>query len=68
MSENPGSKDRSLETLDFIINVLKEHEKNLDKYIDELTTVAEQVGNTKDGIKDKVEELRKENETESKKN
>ena len=29
----------------------------MDKYIDELTTVAEQIGNTKDGIKDKVEEL-----------
>ncbi len=57
MSENPGSKDKSLETLDFIINVLKEHEKNLDNDIDELTTVADQIGNTKDGIKDKVEEL-----------
>ncbi len=57
MSENPGSKDKSLETLDFIINVLKEHEKNLDNNIDELTTVADQIGNTTDGIKDKVEAL-----------
>ena len=43
MSENPGSKDKSLETLDFIINVLKEHEMNLDKTIDELSTVVEQI-------------------------
>ena len=57
MSDNPSSKDKSLETLDFIINVLKEHEQNLDESIDELATVIEQIGNTTDGLKGKVEEV-----------
>jgi hypothetical protein len=39
MAENPGSRDRYLEALDFIINVLKEHEQALDKSIQELETV-----------------------------
>ena len=46
MAENSDSKDKSLEALDFLINVLKEHEQNLDKSIDQLATVAEQLGNT----------------------
>jgi hypothetical protein len=46
MAANPGSKDKSLEALDFIINVLKEHEQNLDKSISEFAAVTEQVGNT----------------------
>lgn len=56
MADIPGSKDRSLETLDFIINVLKEHEVNLDKTINELSTVVEQIGGTMGGLKEKVEE------------
>ena len=56
MVENPGSKDRSLETLDFIINVLKEHEMNLDKTINDLSTVIEQICDTTAGLKTKVEE------------
>ena len=45
MAANPGSKDKSLEALDFIINVLKEHEQNLDKSISEFASVTEQMGN-----------------------
>ena len=56
MSENPGSKDKSLETLDFIINVLKEHENNLDKTINELSTVVEQTEGAMAELKSKVEE------------
>ncbi len=56
MSENPGSNDKSIETLDFIINVLKEHEKNFDNTIDELSTVVEQIRKTTIGLKGKVEE------------
>ncbi|MGD0450399.1 MAG: DUF948 domain-containing protein [Candidatus Bathyarchaeia archaeon] len=56
MAENPGSKDKSLEILDFIINVLKEHEINLDKTIDDLSTIVEQVGETTVGLRSKVEE------------
>ncbi len=44
MSRKPQSKDEALEALDFIVNVLKEHEKELDKLISELGTVTEQIG------------------------
>ncbi len=46
MDKNPQSKDDALEALDFIVNVLKEHEKDLDKLINELATVTEQIGDT----------------------
>jgi hypothetical protein len=44
MSEKPPSKDEALEALDFIVNVLKEHEKDLDKLVSELGSVAGQLG------------------------
>ena len=44
MAKNPQTKDDALEALDFIVNVLKEHEKDLDKLINELATVTEQIG------------------------
>jgi hypothetical protein len=44
MSRKPQSKDEALEAVDFIVNVLKEHEKELDKLIGELGTVTEQIG------------------------
>ena len=58
MSKNPQSKDEALEALDFIVNVLKEHEKDLDKLIGELATVTEQLGETGElsGKVEKVEE------------
>lgn len=58
MSKNPQSKDEALEALDFIVNVLKEHERDLDKLISELATVTEQMGDTGEltGKVDKVEE------------
>jgi chorismate-pyruvate lyase len=46
MSKKPQSKDEALEALDFIVNVLKEHEKDLDRLINELGTVTEQLGET----------------------
>jgi len=46
LAKNPQSKDDALEALDFIVNVLKEHEKDLDKLINELATVTEQMGDT----------------------
>jgi hypothetical protein len=46
LDKNPQSKDDALEALDFIVNVLKEHEKDLDKLINELGTVTEQMGDT----------------------
>jgi hypothetical protein len=36
MSKKAPSKDDALEALDFIINVLREHEKDLDRLINEL--------------------------------
>ncbi len=58
MSKNPQSKDEALEALDFIVNVLKEHERDLDKLISDLATVTEQMGDTSEltGKVDKVEE------------
>lgn len=58
MAGIPGSKDKSLEPLDFIINVLKEHEQNLDKSISEFASVTEHVGNADvlNGRIEKVEE------------
>ena len=57
LAKNP-QKDESLEALDFIVNVLKEHEKDLDKLISELATVAEQLGDTGE-ISGKVGKLKK---------
>jgi hypothetical protein len=58
MAKIPQSKDEALEALDFIVNVLKEHEKDLDKLINELATVTEQIGETGElsGKVEKVEE------------
>lgn len=56
MSEKPPSKDEALEALDFIVNVLKEHEKDLDRLISELGTVAGNLGETGE-ISDKVEKV-----------
>ncbi len=44
MSKNAPSKDDALEALDFIINVLKEHEKDLDRLINELGKITERLG------------------------
>ena len=56
MSKKPQSKDEALEALDFIVNVLKEHEKDLDKLINELGTVTEQLGETGE-LSSKVEKV-----------
>ena len=44
MSKKPPSKDEALEALDFIINVLREHEKDLDRLISELGKITERLG------------------------
>jgi hypothetical protein len=46
MSRKAPSKDEALEALDFIVNVLKEHEKDLDRLINELGTMTEKLGDT----------------------
>ena len=56
MAGNSGSKDKSLDALDFIINVLKEHEQNLDKSISEFAAVTEHLGNT-DLLNGRIEKL-----------
>jgi chorismate-pyruvate lyase len=58
MSRKPPSKNDALEALDFIVNVLKEHEKDLDKLINELGTMTERLGDTGElsGKIEKVEE------------
>jgi hypothetical protein len=56
MSKKPQSKDEALEALDFIVNVLKEHEKDLDRLISELGTVTGQLGDTGE-LSGKVEKV-----------
>jgi hypothetical protein len=58
MTKKLPSKDEALEALDFIVNVLKEHEKDLDRLINELGTVTEKLGDTGEfsGKIEKVEE------------
>ncbi len=58
MSRKIPSKDEALEALDFIVNVLKEHEKDLDRLINELGNVTEKMGDTGEltGKVEKVEE------------
>ncbi len=55
MAKKP-SKDEALEALDFIINVLKEHEKDLDRLIDQLGTITETLGETGE-ITTKIEKV-----------
>jgi DNA repair ATPase RecN len=58
MSKKIPSKDEALEALDFIVNVLKEHEKDLDRLINELGNVTERMGDIGElsGKVEKVEE------------
>lgn len=56
MSKKPQSKDEALEALDFIVNVLKEHEKDLDRLIGELGTVTDALGETGE-LSNKVEKV-----------
>jgi hypothetical protein len=58
MSRKIPSKDEALEALDFIVNVLKEHEKDLDRLINELGNITEKMGDTGvlSGKVEKVEE------------
>jgi len=50
------SKDEAFEALDFIINVLKEHEKDLDRLINELGIITEKIGEKGEGA-EKVERV-----------
>ena len=51
-----SNKNESLEALDFIINVLKEHEKDLDRFINQLGIITENLGETGE-ISDKIENI-----------
>ena len=55
MAKKP-SKDEALEAIDFIVNVLKEHEKDLDRLISQLATVTESLGETGE-ITTKIEKV-----------
>ncbi len=56
MAENPASKDKSLEAIDFLINVLKEHEQILDSSIYQLASITKQKGDSKE-LKGKIEKV-----------
>ena len=55
MAKKP-SRDEALEALDFIINVLKEHEKDLDRLINELGKTSEKFGE-KGALSSKIESV-----------
>ena len=44
--ERKPNKNEALEALDFIINVLKEHEKDLDRLVSQLGIITESLGET----------------------
>jgi len=54
--EPKPNKNESLEALDFIINVLKEHEKDLDSFIGQLGIITERLGETGE-IAGKIENM-----------
>jgi hypothetical protein len=54
--EPKPNKNEALEALDFIINVLKEHEKDLDRLIDQLGIITESLGETGE-ITEKIEKI-----------
>jgi small-conductance mechanosensitive channel len=56
MSRKIPSKDEALEALDFIVSVLKEHEKDLDRLINELGNITEKMGDTGE-LSTKVEKV-----------
>lgn len=51
--EGKPNKNEALEALDFIINVLKEHEKDLDRLVSQLSIITESLGETGE-ITDKI--------------
>ncbi len=54
--ERKPTKNDALEALDFIINVLKEHEKDLDRLINQLGIITESLGETGE-ITGKIEKM-----------
>jgi hypothetical protein len=54
--ERKPTKNDALEALDFIINVLKEHEKDLDRLISQLGIITESLGETGE-ITGKIEKI-----------
>lgn len=55
MAKKPSRND-ALEAIDFIINVLKEHEKDLDRLIAELATITGQLGETGE-VSEKIDKI-----------
>ena len=54
--ERKANNNEALEALDFIINVLKEHEKDLDRLINQLGIITENLGQTGE-IAGKIEKI-----------
>jgi hypothetical protein len=58
MAQKKPSKNDALEALDFIIAVLKEHEKDLDRLINELGVITEKIGEKGESA-EKIESIEK---------
>jgi cob(I)alamin adenosyltransferase len=59
MADKPASRDETLVALDFIANVLRQHEKDLDRLINELSIVIQQLGDS-GKLSDKMEKIEEE--------
>jgi archaellum component FlaC len=59
MTQNPGSNDRYVEALDFIITFLRDHEGKLDKLNNQLSSVVDGFGGLK-GLNKKLDNLNEE--------
>jgi archaellum component FlaC len=65
MSKNPPSKDGTLEALDFILNVIRDHDKDLEKLATELASFAKLLGERSElksnleRIEDQIDSLQK---------
>jgi peptidoglycan hydrolase CwlO-like protein len=59
MAGNNSSNDKSWKSLEFIINVLREHERALSNSIEKLATVAEKAGGSTTGLDTKLRDVEK---------
>jgi hypothetical protein len=56
MSKNSPAKDGSFEALDFILNIIKEHDKDLDRVATELASIAKRRGEKGD-VRDRIAKI-----------
>ena len=56
MSKNSPSKEGTLEALDFILNIIRDHDKDLEQLTNKLASIAKK-GDEKGEIKEKLDRI-----------